>query len=337
MLNAPAPAVSDESGRTTLRVRNMRESVVYHLMFDGDVRRLTGTQLKDHVASVCGIPSSQQILTFNNFQVTNESSGFDLGLHDGCTLLLDTMSRGPRRSQSNVSNAAGSTTTQNNNNNYSNNGRQGSVADGNRSVGGNAAPPPSSSLPNNNNGSSSVAAPPRSKFEEELDAAQRPQQPYRANSHLNSSEHLSHTNPYSYDVDLRRRYANQPGAVSAAAAPFDDVDVDVEIEEEHGVPLWAPSNSVDLEESRLLQQDYTWRMEQVRFETERMNREREMLRQKQELDYQSELLERERIELERRTHTERLKLAMLQRTVQDEMLIEAKMSGIAEGSVYRIR
>ena len=334
MIGASAPAVSDESGRTTLRVRNLRESVVYHLMFDGDVRRLTGTQLKEHVASVCGIPAAQQILTFNHFQVTSETSGFDLGLHDGCTLLLDTVSRGPRRSQSSL--ASGSMTQNPNNGAEQSLGRQPSIVNtnnNNRSMT-SQAPPPQQAVP----------LPPRSKFEDELEAVRRDErQGYRAPSaHLNSSEHLNSHHPISYDVDLRRRYASQPGsALSTAAgggvAPYDDVDVDVEIEEEHGVPLWAPSNSVDLEESRLLQQDYTWRMEQVRFETERMNREREMLRQKQELDYQSELLERERIELERRTHTERLKLQMLQRTVQDEMLIEAKMSGIAEESVYRVR
>ncbi|CUE74239.1 Hypothetical protein, putative [Bodo saltans] len=62
-----------------------------------------------------------------------------------------------------------------------------------------------------------------------------------------------------------------------------------------------------------------------------------MLRQKQELDYQAELLERERIELERKTHGEKLKYASLQTTLHDEMAIEAKVSAMTEESVYRSR
>jgi hypothetical protein len=65
-------------------------------------------------------------------------------------------------------------------------------------------------------------------------------------------------------------------------------------------------------------------MEQVRFETERMTREREMRRQQQELEYQAALLDRERVELERRTMLERVEFEELQGQERVDLDIEAK-------------
>jgi hypothetical protein len=253
-------------------------------MFDGDVGRLTGTQLKQHIQSICGIPAAQQILTHNGMNVADNSMGYDLGLRDGSTLLLDTISR------------------------------SGSYARGPSEL--RQGPPP----PRVIHQPSASRSTQGSRYAAELDSIRR------------DAEVGSQSLAREYTPADRRA----PATYSAAGV-YDDVDLDVEIEEESGGPMWQPTNSVDVEESRLLQQDYIWKMEQVRFETERMNREREMMRQKQELDYQAELLERERIELERKTHAERLKLALLQATLQDEMSIEARISALTEESVYRNR
>merc|ERR1712000_627701 len=63
--------------------------------------------------------------------------------------------------------------------------------------------------------------------------------------------------------------------------------------------------AADVEEQRLQQQEYIWKLEQVRFETERLNREREMKRQLMELEYEASLLDRDRVELERHTAMEK--------------------------------
>ena len=299
-------------GRVTLRVRNIREAVVYHLMFDGDVGRLTGSQLKAHIQSICGIPQEQQILTFNGLNVTNETTGYDLGFHNGAMLLLDTVARSGLARQSVAPKDEQEAVRGSSNDN---------------SIVHHHHPSSAREL---SHAASAVRPIPRSRFEEQLESvrreeAQRPP-PVVHNSQRDArsfsrSVPAAHTAPVPYPA---------PGV-------YDELDLDVEVVEETGGPLWQPTNSVDVEESRLLQQDYVWKMEQVRFETERMNREREMIRQRQDLDYQSELLERERIDLERKTHAERLKLSILQSTLHDEMNINARVSALTEESVHRQR
>jgi hypothetical protein len=307
---SPATSVDDAApGRVTLRVRNIREAVVYHLMFDGDVGRLTGAQLKAHIQSICGIPQDQQILTFNGLNVTNATTGYDLGFHSGAMLLLDTVARGGASRQSAAKDDL--------------DGVRGSSND--TSLMRTQQPVAAASVPR--------AAARGSRFEEQLEAVRREEalRPAVAPQHMHSA------------VSQSRGLSRSVPAASVAPVPYpapgvyDDLDLDVEVVEETGGPLWQPTNSVDVEEARLLQQDYIWKMEQVRFETERMNREREMMRQRQELDYQSELLERERIELERKTHGERLKLSILQSTLHDEMNINARVSALSEESVHRQR
>jgi hypothetical protein len=293
-------------------------------MFDGDVGRLTGAQLKAHIQSICGIPQDQQILTFNGLNVTNGSTGHELGFHSGAMLLLDTVARGGLATTAGFPASTSRTT----------------AVDGVRGSSSSDAGQPNSSF---------VRAPPpaplsvqraassrggASRFEEQLEAVRREESlaapPAAVHHHTVSQRGLS-------------RSAAPGAAASVVPVPYpapgvyDDLDLDVEVVEEAGGALWQPTNSVDVEEARLIQQDYIWKMEQVRFETERMNREREMMRQRQELDYQSELLERERIELERKTHSERLKLSILQSTLHDEMNINARVSALSEESVHRQR
>eukprot|EP00388_Colpodella_angusta_P025954 GDKK01004106.1.p1 GENE.GDKK01004106.1~~GDKK01004106.1.p1 ORF type:complete len:205 (-),score=21.48 GDKK01004106.1:115-729(-) len=136
--------------------------------------------------------------------------------------------------------------------------------------------------------------------------------------------------------DALQRYQQAKTSFPAygPSGAYDDIEVEVEVEEETAIEPWAAATSVETEEARLLAQDYTWKMEQVRFETERMHREREMTRQRQELEYQSELLERERLELERKTRAEKLKLAMMHNAMQEDMSIQAQISSYHELSPY---
>ena len=85
---------STASQRSTLCIRNIRQSVVYHLLFDGDVGRLTGAQLKAHIQGICNMPVEQQLLTYNGQPVHNTSTGYDLNLRDGAMLVLDSVARG---------------------------------------------------------------------------------------------------------------------------------------------------------------------------------------------------------------------------------------------------
>ena len=99
--------------------------------------------------------------------------------------------------------------------------------------------------------------------------------------------------------------------------------VEVDVVEEGVVPPWMPRTSLDMDELAMVQADYAWKMEQVRFETERMAREREMRRQRQELEYQAALFDRQRLELERKTEIERLKFEHLQRQEQVALDVQA--------------
>jgi len=373
-------------------------------MFDGDIGRLTGLVLKQHVQQIASIPPAAQQLTFQNMPIHDTTTGYELGLHDGCTILLAVADAGgvvaaassgvgendegyrhlqPVRTPSDAA-AAAAAGTGRFHAPYTNSSRSGSAAgrfqEEDVAVGGGRGVAPPHRLPN------------KSRLDYELETIQRQQQqqhqksanaaPFYSSTPMASSSSTfqsfytaggtgagvpprrggAHEHPATPSLGINESHrGGDVSSSSAAAFPhrhrealvgtptttalvypnsglYDDVDVDVEIIEESGAPLWHPtSNSIDGEEQRLLQQDYIWKMEQVRFETERMNREREMLRQKQELDYQAELLERERIELERRTHSEKLKLQLLQATLHDEMAIEAKVSTLAEESVWRAR
>lgn len=284
---------NDGDGRSIVRIRNIRESTVYHLTFDGDIGRLTGAVLKGHIKGMSGIPSEQQILTYNGQPIYNESTGYDVGLRPGSMIILDLINRPSMSAPRAVSTS--------------------SAAEHQTPV------PPASRQPVGTNATPAQQGG-ETHFQRELkemremeDEVQRAQ-------------------------DKLSRY-HQERAIAApqyaASGPNDDIEVEVEIEDQEGE--YMPYTSADVEESRLLQQDFVWRMEQVRFETERMHREREMRRQQQELEYQAEVLERERIVLERKTMAEKMKLSMMQNAMQDEMSIHARITnyGNSHSSVDR--
>lgn len=66
--------------RMSLRVRNMAEGVVYHLVFEGDVRRLSGRQLRHHLAHICHIPPAEQQLFVRGERFTADMLGAAVGL-----------------------------------------------------------------------------------------------------------------------------------------------------------------------------------------------------------------------------------------------------------------
>lgn len=287
MFNQSVPRSTVSEGdigdnRAILRVRNIRESAVYHLTFDGDIGRLSGHQLRAHIKSICGVPVEQQILTYNGQPITNEATGYEVGLRPGAMLILDFINR-PSSMQNH------------------------SISRDPQLVRGSSESKPRIGLSQSS-----------SRFEAEINNARRTE-----------------------DSIIRKQDALQRYQQNKTSFPtygpsgvYDDIDVEVEVEEETAIEPWAPATSVETEEARLLAQDYTWKMEQVRFETERMHREREMIRQRQELEYQSELLERERLELERKTRAEKLKLAMMHNAMQEEMSIQAQISSYHEVSPY---
>lgn len=342
--NAASVSVTGSS-RATLRIRNIRENVVYHLLFDGDVGKLTGLQLKTHVTAICNIPAEQQLLTFNGQSVSNTTTGYSLGLKDGSVLMLDFVQRAPSLSEAagpsvhppisldDTSLMAGGSATH---------ARSGSlharapsapvpIAAAQQSHM-NITPSSAATSPSRRVVQISHLPPPPSsslnRLEAEIDAIRRQE----AEILTRQDELRRGRQMLQYGLGGDQRSTTYPAY--AAAGVYDEVDVDVEIEEEAAKIGWEPVRSADVEETRLVQQDYVWRMEQVRFETERMDREREMRRQVQELEYQAELLDRDRIELERRTRFEKCKFDVLQRQLAEEMAIEARLSDIRPAIHY---
>ena len=353
---------SATANRTTIKVRNVRESIVYHLIFDGDIGRLTGQQLRAHVETVSGIPAGQQLMSFNGQPFGPNAVGFTVGLQDGCTVLLDVMQRAEEAAQRVASTNA----------DLSRQSTGGAVAAAPAGTGQavhfpspprRASPPqPSISYSSVPTGSvpQAAASPSRmnnnvsvhriSRLDAEIDDIRkqeadmrRAQTDYRvattgryfpgeghslvqspavsrALSRSSAGHGLTHGGQHAAYQQERSAYAHEVGSLRHEEA---DVDVEVTIEPSRE---WLPVNSQDVEVSRQQHQDYVWKMEQVRFETERMSREREMRRQQQELEYHASVLDRERAELERRTQLERLKFDALRRVTQEQLAIQSRMT-----------
>lgn len=131
------------------------------------------------------------------------------------------------------------------------------------------------------------------------------------------------------DDDDGRKYSG--GASTSSQDDGRRGPVRFSIEEENMDELHAalmPPFDIDMEESRLMEREYTWLMDQMRFETERMNRERELIRQRQELECEANMLERERCILGRRTLQERRKLFEVQQWIREEMTLEARLLNV---------
>jgi hypothetical protein len=74
--------------RTSLRVRNVAEGVVYHLVFEGDVQRLSGRQLRHHLAQICRIPPAEQELLVRGAVFAADVLGSAVGLQQDDTVEL---------------------------------------------------------------------------------------------------------------------------------------------------------------------------------------------------------------------------------------------------------
>lgn len=62
------------SDRATVRVVNAVEGVVYHLVFDGNIRRVSGRQLRRHIQRVSHIPAEAQVLLVGDAVLPNDST-----------------------------------------------------------------------------------------------------------------------------------------------------------------------------------------------------------------------------------------------------------------------
>jgi hypothetical protein len=338
------------TARGTVKIRNVAEGVVYHLTFDGDLGRLTGYQLKQHIESIAGIPPARQTLSVNGHLMANETVASSLGLRDGSVVVLETISAAPQQPVLQQQPAVRSATPA---------AHPAPVAEQHH----HQANAPEAPL------SHDETAELRQLEEEIMEIKRREAMLARRQRELQEEStrrsrrdvavvhHYHGAAPTDAEVDTRSRsrpsvvppqrppvrgapapapasvplHRTGPSTATPHAAYYhdegesDDHDIEVRVEEEASLSgAWLPSRSVDVDEMRLQQQDYVWKMEQVRFETERMTREREMRRQQQELEYQAALLDRERVELERRTMLERVEFEELQGQERVDLDIEAK-------------
>ncbi|ESS66006.1 hypothetical protein TCDM_05485 [Trypanosoma cruzi Dm28c] len=298
-----APSSAPGEQQCTLRIRNPAADVVYHLVFEGNIRKLTGAQLRLHLEAICLIPAEQQVLTFNGVPVENTSTGASLGLHNKAVLELHTAGEASRIPSS----------------------RRGEWGD--RRRGGRQTHP----------------------AEEHLNQSDRIEVSHGLNTSATTASQCTpvpRTRQQRADRERageRQRYpcdkhdCGGPRAATGtcAVAPLERTPsvqtlspVDVIIEEDAIDGLGTamiPFYDADVEDARLEQREYVWMMEQMRFETERMNRERELLRQREELEHEAEILERERCIVKRRTLQERRKLVELHQWVCEEMAMEAQI------------
>ncbi|KEG08596.1 hypothetical protein DQ04_06841040 [Trypanosoma grayi] len=281
--------------RSTLRVRNPDSGVLYHLVFDGSLRRLTGAQLRRHLESICLVPGEQLRLTFNGVPVEDASTGAALGLHDKALLEMRVAVEEGRMPPS--QRLAGS--RWNDNKQHPNNTDEHLNHSGTPSATQQTSPP---------------------QLREEQHHQQQEQQRQHQRWHIPNGRDGPHSGVQEHataSLALNSRRARQEGDVTIEEDAIEDVDT-----------AMMPLHYADIEDAQLEYKDYIWMMEQMRFETERMNRERELLRQRQELEYEAEILERERSIVGRRTLQERRRLLELQRWIREEMAMEARVLNI---------
>ncbi|RNF27085.1 uncharacterized protein Tco025E_00743 [Trypanosoma conorhini] len=293
--------------RSTLRVRNPASGVVYHLIFEGNLRRLTGAQLRLHLEGICLVPAERQRLTFNGVPVDNESTGASLGLHDRALLELHTAPRG----------GPGDVLLR----------------------GAQYAHPAEEHL----NHSERSEQPHGLSTPTTTTASQRTPTPRAMQRDVeDASAEVRHPRwRYAYGKDdcggprlARNVCAAAPLLGAPPAQTLEPVDAVIEEDAIEGLSAaMMPLHDADIEDARLEQMEYVWMMEQMRFETERMNRERDLLRQRQELEYEAEILEREQCIVGRRTLQERRKLAELQQWVREEMAVEARLLNIRDSGL----
>ncbi|ESL10620.1 hypothetical protein TRSC58_01644 [Trypanosoma rangeli SC58] len=308
-LSSASPPVEHHS---TLRIRNPDSGVVYHLVFEGNLRKLTGAQLRLHLEGICLIPAEQQRLTFNGIPVENTSTGASLGLHDRALLELHIAGAArqvpPLQSggRSDVRRGERYAHSAEEHLNHSERSEQPRGPNKSATTVLQRTPTPSAM---------------RSKIEYVNDNVRHPQQ------------------SYAYGGNDYRGTRPAKGVHSAAlfervlpANTLEPMDIDVEEDAIDSLSIaMKPLHGADLEDIRLEQREYVWMMEQMRFETERMNRERELLRQRQELEHEAEVLEREQCILGRHTLQERRKLAELRQWVSEELEMEARLLNIRDG------
>ncbi|KAG5501088.1 hypothetical protein GH5_04682 [Leishmania sp. Ghana 2012 LV757] len=69
--------------RTSLRVRNVAAGVIYHLVFEGDLHRLSGKQLRHHLTRISHVPPAEQQLFVRGQSFTENTTGAAVGLREG--------------------------------------------------------------------------------------------------------------------------------------------------------------------------------------------------------------------------------------------------------------
>ncbi|EKF26618.1 hypothetical protein MOQ_009682 [Trypanosoma cruzi marinkellei] len=297
------PSSSPGEQHCTLRIRNPAANVVYHLVFEGNIRKLTGAQLRLHLEAICLIPAEQQVLTFNGVPVEYKSTGASLGLHNKAVLELHTTGEanqipslrrgdwGDRRR----------------------NGRQTHPVEEHLNQSDRIEV--SHGLNTSTTTASQWTPAPRSRQQKAEKERAEARPCYPNNKHDSGGLHAT-----------TGTCAVAPVEQTPSAQTLSPMDVIIEEDEIDGLETaMLPFYDADVEDARLTQREYVWMMEQMRFETERMNRERELLRQRQELEHEAEILERERCIVKRRTLQERRKLVELQQWVCEEMAMEARI------------
>ncbi|KAG5475436.1 hypothetical protein LSCM1_03553 [Leishmania martiniquensis] len=68
--------------RTSLRIRNVAAGVIYHLVFEGDLHRLSGKQLRHHLARISHVPPAEQQLFVHGQSFAPHVVGAAVGLHE---------------------------------------------------------------------------------------------------------------------------------------------------------------------------------------------------------------------------------------------------------------
>jgi len=87
--------------RSTIRVQNEHDGTMYHLVFDGNLLKLSMLALKQHLCPILGCSAAQLALSYHGVPLGDADMGLNIGLTDGAQLGVRirglSITKGPER------------------------------------------------------------------------------------------------------------------------------------------------------------------------------------------------------------------------------------------------
>eukprot|EP00759_Apiculatamorpha_spiralis_P057533 PhF_6_TR8690/c0_g1_i1/m.13620 len=350
--HTPAAAAYIPS-RSTIRVRNVADETIYHLVFDGNLTKLTVASLKQHLCTIVGCSPSQQSLYLGGRHLLDLDTGSMVGLRDG--ILLDLEIAGQSR---NVPPPPTSSIVDVPHTPTSSNSNTGGMYNYNHNTNTNSTVPAGAGVPVPLHASQQRAW---RSIQTPIDHIYDYTGPTHNISTVSASKVRQIRQP---NIDAFEIGAHGGGSYHASTRDllhgsgnnhnaYDDMDVHcvvIEEDDDDCPPSVLPLNNSTsdatrlrylvpppthnprslVEDTAIFNADLQWVLEHKKFETERMVREAELRRDEMILSQQAALLEEEFNEMQKALVYENMKAEVVQREIRKSY----ELAAVCKGTTY---